>query len=245
MAASRCTMLSRLGCAAFCYFFTGAETRILLRLFNSLCNCANWPAHVANAPTAVHCSGTRVHWEAFRLRTTPFPNRMWWWGGRGTATIGSPGCCSDGASARRWPSLPPTAACASTSMSRCATWWNVHHIDLYGRWGYRTSFLHRLSPGLHPVFSQRSVTSVTDQAASRAAGSYGVLLCFDPKTICSSVQVAMQYLQFLLGQRKFADAAARCPELLKVRIFLASICKMSAMCSVLTKKAPSTRMCMH
>ncbi len=29
-------------------------------------------------------------------------------------------------------------------------------------------------------------------------------------------QVATQYLQFLLAQRKFADAAALCPELLKV-----------------------------
>lgn len=29
-------------------------------------------------------------------------------------------------------------------------------------------------------------------------------------------QVAMQYLQYLLGQRNFAEAAALCPELLKV-----------------------------
>jgi hypothetical protein len=29
-------------------------------------------------------------------------------------------------------------------------------------------------------------------------------------------QVALQYLQFLLAQRKFAEAAELCPELLKV-----------------------------
>lgn len=32
------------------------------------------------------------------------------------------------------------------------------------------------------------------------------------------LQVAQQYLQFLLGQRKFAEAAELCPELLKVRM---------------------------
>ncbi len=37
-----------------------------------------------------------------------------------------------------------------------------------------------------------------------------------PGSCVYAPQVAMQYLQYLLGQRNFAEAAALCPELLKV-----------------------------
>jgi hypothetical protein len=46
------------------------------------------------------------------------------------------------------------------------------------------------------------------------SGRVSWLVCSSNITVAP--QVAQQFLQFLLAQRKFAEAAALCPELLKV-----------------------------